>query len=296
MEHVDEYHGTKIVDPYRWLEEDVRTSKTVADWVEAQNDVTFRFLESIPERATLHNRLTELWDFEKFGTPFKAGGRYYYSYNSGLQNQYVLYTMDSIDGEPRVLIDPNTWSEDGTVALAGTAFSDDGKYVAYGIQDAGSDWRTWRIMEIETGRVLDDQSEMDQVFRRLLDQGQQGLLLRPLTTKPGKDDQFQSLNLNQKIYYHRVGTPQSDDVLVYKRPDHPEWGFQTSVTEDGRYLIITVWKGTDDKYRVLYKDLDRTVRDADRADRQLRPRVHVCRQRRPGFLLQDRRAMLRRSV
>lgn len=156
VDHVDEYHGTKVADPYRWLEDDVRTSQKVADWVESQNKVTFEFLESIPERTTIQNRLTELWNYEKYSAPFKRGGRYYYLYNSGLQNQYVLYTMDSLDGEPRVLIDPNEWSKDGTVAMAGTSFSDDGKYVAYGVQDAGSDWRSWQIMEIESGKLLDD--------------------------------------------------------------------------------------------------------------------------------------------
>ena len=131
VEQIDDLHGTKVADPYRWLEDDVRESKDVADWVEAQNKVTFGYLEQIPERSYINKRITELWNFEKFSAPSKHGGRYYYSHNSGLQNQYVLYVQDSLDGEARVLMDPNTWSDDGTVALAGTAFSDDGNYVAY---------------------------------------------------------------------------------------------------------------------------------------------------------------------
>ena len=131
VDHVDEHHGVKVPDPYRWLEDDVRESEDVANWVEAQNKVTFGYLKQIPERDYIRKRMTELWDFEKFNAPFKAGGRYYYYHNSGLQNQYVLFTQDSLDGEARVLMDPNSWSKDGTVALSGTAFSDDGRHVAY---------------------------------------------------------------------------------------------------------------------------------------------------------------------
>ena len=159
VDQVDVYHGVKVADPYRWLEDDVRESKDVAKWVEDQNAVTFGYLEKIPERPYINKLLTKLWNYEKFNSPFKAGGRYYYYYNSGLQNQYVLYVQDSLDSEPRVLMDPNTWSKDGTVALSGTAFSSDGRYVAYGVQEAGSDWRKWKIREIDSDRVLDDELE-----------------------------------------------------------------------------------------------------------------------------------------
>ena len=134
---------------------DVRSG--VAAWVAAENKVTFAYLEAIPQREPLRERLTELWDYEKYSSPFKTGGRYYYFHNTGLQNQSVLFTMASLQSEPRVLIDPNTWSQDGTVALSGLALSDDGKYIAYGIQDGGSDWRTWKIMEIDSGKILDDE-------------------------------------------------------------------------------------------------------------------------------------------
>ncbi|MCU0960752.1 MAG: prolyl oligopeptidase family serine peptidase [Pirellulaceae bacterium] len=254
VEQVDDYHGTSVADPYRWLEDDVRTSEQVAAWVAAQNKVTFAYLESLPHREQIRARLTELWDYEKYGSPFKTGGRYFYFHNTGLQNQSVLFTMDTLDGPPRALLDPNTWSPDGTVALAGTAPSDDGRYLAYGIQDGGSDWRTWRILELASGKLLDDELKWIKFSGVSWTRDGSGLFYSRYD-EPSDDAKFQSLNLNQKIFFHRVGTPQAQDVLVYCRPDQPEWGFQTTVTEDGDYLVITVWKGTDDKYRILYKDL-----------------------------------------
>src|SRR5690554_1620913 len=145
---VDIYHGVEVPDPYRWLEQDVRESEQVQQWVEAQNKLTFGYLEKIPERNSIRNRLTKLWNYEKYDAPFKAGGRYYYAKNDGLQNQYVIYMQEYLGAESKVLFDPNTWSSDGTVALAGMAFSDDGRYVAYGVAEAGSDWNTWKIREI----------------------------------------------------------------------------------------------------------------------------------------------------
>ena len=254
VDHVDEHHGVKVPDPYRWLEDDVRQSKEVAEWVEAQNKLTFSFLESIPQREPIKKRLTELWNYEKFGVPSKVGGRYYYSKNDGLQNQSVLYVLDKLDGEPRVLLDPNSWSKDGTVALAATSFSDDGKYVAYSVADAGSDWNTWRIIEIDSGRLLADELKWIKFSGVSWTNDSRGFFYSRFDA-PKEGAAFQGLNKNQKVFYHRIGTPQSEDVLVFKRPDQPDWGFQTSVTEDGRYLIITTWKGTDDKYRIAYKDL-----------------------------------------
>ena len=254
IDQVDEYHGVKVPDPYRWLEDDVRQSKEVAEWIEAQNKLTFSFLESIPQREPIKKRLTELWNYEKFGVPSKVGGRYYYSKNDGLQNQSVLYVLDKLDGEPRVLLDPNSWSKDGTVALAATSFSDDGKYVAYSVAEAGSDWNTWRIMEIDSGRLLADELKWIKFSGVSWTNDSRGFFYSRFDA-PKEGAAFQGLNTNQKVYFHRIGTPQSDDVLVFKRPDQPDWGFQTSVTEDGRYLIITTWKGTDDKYRIAYKDL-----------------------------------------
>jgi prolyl oligopeptidase len=254
IDHVDELHGVMVADPYRWLEDDVRESKDVAAWVEAENKMTFAYLAAIPQRDAIKKRLTELWNYEKYSAPFKAGKRYFYFKNDGLQNQSVLYKQDALDAEPSALIDPNAWSKDGTVALGSTSFSDDGRFVAYSVADAGSDWNTWRIMEVATGRLLDDELKWVKFSGAAWTADNRGFFYGRFD-EPPPGAAFQKTNLNQKVYYHRVGTAQSQDVLVYKRPDEPTWGFGLRVTEDGRYLIITVWKGTDDKYRILYKDL-----------------------------------------
>jgi prolyl oligopeptidase len=253
-EQVDDYHGTKVADPYRWLEDDVRKSQEVKEWVEAENKLTQAYLATIPQREGIKKRLTELWNYERYSAPFKIGGRYFFSKNDGLQNQAVLYVQDSLDGEARVLIDPNTWSKDGTVALSGTSMSDDAKYLAYGRAEAGSDWHTWKVMAIDTGKVLDDEIKWIKHSNAAWTKDGKGFFYSRFD-EPKKEEQFQALNLNQKVYYHRIGAPQSEDVLVYKRPDQPEWGFQAQVTEDGKYLVISTWKGTDSRNRVTYKDL-----------------------------------------
>jgi len=253
-DQVDDYHGTKVADPYRWLEDDVRKSAAVADWVAAQNKVTFGYLKAIPEREALQKRLTELWNYEKYSAPSRAGGRYFFSKNDGLQNQSVLYVQEALDAEPRVLLDPNTWSADGTMALAGSSLSEDGKYLAYGVADAGSDWQTWRVLNVDNGKPLADELKWVKFSSAAWTRDGKGFFYCRYD-EPKAGAQFQSLNLNQKLYYHRVGAPQSDDVLVYRRPDQPTWGFQPHVTEDGKYLIITIWKGTDSRYRITYRDL-----------------------------------------
>jgi len=256
VDHADDYHGTTVADPYRWLEDDARTSADVAAWVEAENTVTFAYLESIPERESIKQRLTRLWNYERYNPPFKVGGRYYYSKNDGLQNQNVIYMMDSLDGEPRVLFDPNAWSKDGTVALTGTSFSDDGRYAAYAIAEAGSDWQKWRIRDIDAGADLPDVIDWVKFSGAVWTMDSKGFFYgRYDEPKADSEGQFHAVNKFQKLYYHRVGTPQSQDVLVYHRPDEPDWGFGASATEDGRYLVITVSKGTADKYRVMVKDL-----------------------------------------
>ena len=254
VEHYDDYHGTKVHDPYRWLEDDVRESADVRAWVEAQNKVTFSYLDSIPERETIRRRLTKLWDYEKYSTFFKEGGRYYFFKNDGLQNQYVLWSQDSLDDEPEVLLDPNTWSEDGTVALGAYSFSQDGRYMAYAVNKSGSDWQTWKVLDIAARETLDDTIEWAKFTGAAWTRDGKGFFYGRYA-EPEEGEAFQSTNLNQKLYYHRVGAAQSEDVLVYERPDEPEWGFSPSVSDDGRWLVITIWKGTDDKYRVAYKDL-----------------------------------------
>ncbi len=251
---VDTFFSTKVADPYRWLEGDVRNSPEVEKWVTAQNQVTQKYLETLPYRKEIQDRLTQLWDFEKYRPPSQHGQKYYFYKNDGLQNQYVLYQSDTYDGEATVFIDPNTWSKDGTQALGSTAFSDDGKLVAYGVQNAGSDWRTWRIMNVETKEVLDDELKWVKFGGISWNKDGQSFYYSRYDEPPA-DAEFQSLNLGQKVYLHRVGTPQSQDELIHRDGEHPEWGFIPQVTEDGRYLMITIWQGTDDRYRIMYKPL-----------------------------------------
>ncbi len=253
-EQTDDYHGTKVADPYRWLEDDVRSSKDVATWVEAENKVTFDYLKAIPEREAIQKRLTELWNYERYSVPFLAGGRYFYSKNDGLQNQAVLYTLDKLDGTPRVLLDPNTLTKDGTVALGDTAVSDDGKYLAYGLAEAGSDWHTWKVRDVATGKDLADELKWIKWSGAAWTPDGKGFFYSRYD-EPKKGVEFQSTTTNNKVYYHRIGAPQGDDVLVYKRPDHADWDFTPGVTEDGRYLVVTTFKGTDPKNRVTYRDL-----------------------------------------
>ena len=255
VDQTDVYFGVSVADPYRWLEEDVRQSDDVAAWVKQQNEVAFGYIEGLPFRQQIDQRLTKLWDYEKYSAPFRRGDRYYFQKNDGLQNQYVLYVMDSLDAEPKVLIDPNEWSKDGTTALGGLAFSDDGKHLAYGVQKSGSDWRTWQVMEIETGKVLDDELKWIKFGGASWSKDSKGFFYNRYD-EPKKEDEFTSLNLNQKVWYHKLGTPQSEDELIHADPDNPEWGFSPEVSDDGRWLILTVWKGTDDRYRVMYRDLN----------------------------------------
>ena len=254
VDQTDEFFGVTVADPYRWLEDDVRESTEVEQWVAAQNEVTFGYIEKLPFRKEIQKRLTELWDFEKYQAPFRAGDFYYYFKNDGLQNQNVLYQSSDASAEGRVFIDPNKWSDDGTVALGSVEFSDDGKYVAYGIQDAGSDWRTWKIMEVATGKLLDDELKWIK-FGGISWSDDNASFYYSRYDEPTKEAEFQSLNLRQKVYLHKLGTPQSSDELVYKNDDNPEWGFLPQVTEDGRYLLVTVWQGTDDRYQIMVKPL-----------------------------------------
>ncbi len=254
VQHVDTYHGVEVADPYRWLEDDVRESDEVGDWVESQNAVTFAYLETIAERDAIAERLRELWDYERYGRPFKEGGRYYYEYNDGLKNQDIVLTQESLDAEPTLLLDPNEWSEDGTVALASYFPSPDGRHVAYLVQDGGSDWRTARIIDVATGEVLDAELQWLK-FTGLAWASDGSGFYYSRYPETSEDEKFQALNMNQAVYFHRLGTEQSEDELVYSRPDNPEWGFATSVTDDGRHLIITIWKGTDNRYQIVHQDL-----------------------------------------
>ncbi|MGY4633082.1 prolyl oligopeptidase family serine peptidase [Thermostichus sp. OS-CIW-29] len=257
---VDIYHGQPVPDPYRWLE-DLDSEQTRA-WIEAQNHLTFNYLQQIPARQRIRERLTQLWNYEKYSQPFKEGGRYFYFKNDGLQNQSVLYTQESLEGQARVLLDPNTFSEDGTVALAGIAISrardsgaeHAGRYLAYGLSRSGSDWQEWKVRDIETGEDLPDHLRWIKFSGVSWTLDGQGFFYSRYD-EPAPGSEYESANYFQKLYYHRLGTSQSEDVLVYHRPDQKEWGFAGGVTEDGNYLIISVWRGTDPKNLIFYKDL-----------------------------------------
>ena len=252
VDQTDDYHGTVVADPYRWLE-DVDSDDTHA-WVQAQNKVTFGFLNSIPQRETYKNRLTEIWDYTRYGTPFKKGQRTFYFKNDGLQNQAVLYVQDDAHSEPRVLMDPNTLSEDGTVALGELSFSDDGRWLAWSTSVSGSDWRTWYIRDINTGDDLDDEVQWSKFSKAAWNHGAEGFYYSRYDA-PRDGETFEGANYFQKLYFHKRGTAQSQDKLVYERPDQKEWGFQGDVSEDGRYLIISVWQGTSRNNRLYYLDL-----------------------------------------
>ncbi|MEG4803353.1 prolyl oligopeptidase family serine peptidase [Microcoleus sp. ARI1-B5] len=251
-EQTDDYHGVQVSDPYRWLE-DPESEETKA-WVEAQNAVTFGYLSQIPAREKIKQRLTQLWDYEKYGIPFKEGSRYFYYKNDGLQNQSVLYTLTSLDGEPKVLIDPNTLSEDGTVALGGMAISEDGKLMAYGLSTSGSDWQEWKVRDVETGEDLSDHLKWLKFSGASWTHDGQGFFYSRYD-EPNEKTKHEDVNYYQKLFYHQIGTAQSEDVLIYERQDQKEWGFGGGVTEDGRYLIVSVWLGTETKNLIFYKDL-----------------------------------------
>ena len=252
VDQTDDYHGTQVADPYRWLE-DVDSDETAA-WVAAQNKVSFAFLEQIPSRETYRKRLTELWDYERYGTPYKEGGRTFFMKNDGLQNQAVLYVQDNDGAEPRILLDPNLLSEDGTVALSGTSVSKDGRYLAWSTSASGSDWQTWHVREIATGKDLNDEVAWCKWSGADWDP-QNGGFYYSRYDAPAEGDTYEGANYYHKLYHHRLGTSQDQDSLVYETPDHKDWGFGADVSEDGRYLLINVWQGTSRNSRVYYKDL-----------------------------------------
>lgn len=252
VSQVDNYYGVEVADPYRWLE-DPDSEETQA-WVEAQNQLTFGYLEEIPARDRLRERLTKLWNYEKYGIPFQEGERYFYFKNDGLQNQSVLYTLKALDDTPVVLLDPNKLSEDGTIALSGLAISEDGKRMAYGLSTSGSDWQEWKVRDVETGQDLTDQVRWVKFSGASWTHDNQGFFYSRYD-EPNQKTKLEAVNYFQKLYYHRLGTPQAEDILIYERPDQKDWGFNGGVTEDGRYLVISVWLGTDPRNMVFYKDL-----------------------------------------
>jgi prolyl oligopeptidase len=248
LDLVEEQFGVNIADPYRWLENDVREDKDVAAWVSQQNTVTNAYLDTLKGREKLAERMTAFFNYERFGLPRNRGDKYFYTKNDGLQNQSVLYVRDGLDGTAKELIDPNGWASDGATALAGWVPSGDGSMLVYSVQDGGSDWRTVKVLDVASGKVLTDEIEWVK-FSGLSWVGNEGFLYSRFP-EPKEGAEFQSLNVNQAVYYHKVGTPQSADILVYATPGAPKVGHSAEVTADGQWAVITSSLGTDEKYEV----------------------------------------------
>lgn len=250
----DDYFGTKIADPYRDLEN--ADSAPTRKWIEAENKLTFDYLAAIPERKRINEKLTALWNYEKYTVPFRDGGRYFLSKNTGLQNQSVLHTASTLPGEIKPLLDPNTLSKDGTVALSGTDVTDDGKLLAYGLAVAGSDWQEWKVRDIATGKDLSDDVKWVKFSNASWKRDGSGFFYSRYDA-PASAEQLKQTNYFHKVYFHKLGTTQDKDALVYERKDHKDWNFSGDVTQDGRFLIINVSQGTDPKNRIFYKDLEK---------------------------------------
>ncbi len=249
---VDDYHGTKVADPYRWLE-DPDSAETKA-WVAAENKLTSAYLQTIPQRGQLKDRLTKLWNYEKYSAPFEQGGKYFYFKNDGLQNQSVMYIAKSIDDPGKVLLDPNKLSNDGTSSLAGLSISEDGKIMAYGVSTGGSDWHEWRFLNIETGKHLKDELKNIKFSGVSWTKDGKGVYYSRFPA-PNEETKLEDAVYNQKLFFHTIGTSQSKDVLVYERPEDKKLGVGGFVTEDGSWLVINLSNGTSPKNQVYYKDL-----------------------------------------
>lgn len=244
---VDPQFGVDVADPYRWLEDDVRVNSKVAAWVADQNKVTDAYLATLPGREAFKARMTELYNYERFGLPTKAGTRYFYSRNDGLQPQSVLYVREGLAGEGRVLIDPNGWAKDGATALAEWNPSDDGKYLLYSVQDGGTDWRIVRVKDVATGQDTGD--EIRWVKFSALDWAKDGSgFYYSRFPEPREGQAFQSLNENHAVYFHKLGTPQSADVLIHATPDKPKLNNSAVVTDDGKYVLVVSSEGTDERF------------------------------------------------
>ncbi len=248
----DDYHGTKVADPYRWLED--LDSKDTRAWIDAQNKVTFDHLGKISGRDRLKQRLTELWNYERYTSPEHYGERYFYTRNDGLQNQAVLYVADSLEAPPRMLLDPNTLSKDGTIALKSYAVSDDGKFIAYGLSSGGSDWEEWRVLDVGTSKNTDDDLKWVKFSGCSWRRDGTGFFYSRYD-EPKGENSLKAISKFQKLYFHRLGTKQADDLLIHEQKDQPDWMFGAQVSDDGHYLVISVARSTETKNLVLFRDL-----------------------------------------
>jgi prolyl oligopeptidase len=243
LDITEQHFGLEVRDPYRWLENDVRTDNAVREWVSAENRVTQAYLSELPGRATLKARMEKLYDYGRYSTPRKAAGRYFYTYNSGLQNQSPLYMRAGLNGRQSKLIDPNLLSKDGAMAMAEWEPSPDGRHILYALQESGSDWRTLRVLDVDSGRDRADQIAWVKYSDLAWDGAGTGFFYSRYDA-PEDGAAFQSANLDHKVYYHRLGTSQDDDQLIYATPRHPDWNHSAKVTADGRWLLISSTRGT----------------------------------------------------
>jgi prolyl oligopeptidase len=253
VEQTDDYFGTKVSDPYRWME-DVDSAE-LKTWVDAENALTERYLAQVPARATMQKRLMELINFERYTAPARRGTRYFYSHNSGLQNQNVLYWQEGLNGEPKVLLDPNTFSADGTVAISGISITDDGSLAAYSIADAGSDWVKWHVRDVTTGSDLADIVEWSKFSGAAWLKDGSGFFYERYDAPSDDAEALKTANYFHKVYFHKLGTKQSDDKLIFDRPDDGELNVGAQVTDDGRYLVLHQSKGTSPNNELALKDL-----------------------------------------
>ena len=252
IEQTDDFFGQKVADPYRWMED--LNAPDVADWVRRENAVTEQYFSQLGMRAHFKNRITELWNYPKVSLPFRVGGRLYYARNSGLQRQSVFFSRESLGGPAKLVLDPNTLSADGSIALAGFSPSPDGHYLAYGISEGGADWRTLLVRELTTGKQLADTVRWLKGGGMSWTKDGRGFYYSRFP-QPEAGKQLQNAIRDEKMYYHRIGTSQSQDVLIYERPDHPDWFVGGGVTEDGRYLLVFVNRGTEPQNRLYVADL-----------------------------------------
>jgi prolyl oligopeptidase len=295
-DQVDDHHGTLIADPYRPLE-DSDAPETRA-WISAQNDLTARVLAGHEGRPALRARLAELWDHPRAGAPWRRGDHWFQLRNTGLQDQDVLWVGPSPEAEGRVLFDPNELSDEGTTALASIAVSESGEYVALALSHAGSDWRRWRVRRVATGEELPDRVEWSKFSSAAWTHDDAGFFYGCYPAPP-RDAAYDAPNLGMEIRYHRLGTDSGDDPLVFATPEEPEWGFEPAVSDDGRLLVVTIWRGTDPESRIYVADLGDGVEAAivrpllDQADARY---DHVATWSGTMFLFTDRDAPLGRIV
>jgi prolyl oligopeptidase len=246
---VDVYHGIKVPDPYRWLED--ADAQETQEWVAQQNKLTTAFLSTATPREDIKARLTHLWNYPRYSAPDKEGGRYFFWKNEGLQNQSVLYMQKTLESEPLVVINPNLLSEDGTIALTTTALSEDGTLLAYALSTSGSDWQEVKIRHIDSATDYNEAIKWCKFASIAWEHSNEGFFYdrfpEPNSVPP------EDRNNYNRVYWHKLGTPQSQDQLIYERPDNKELGFSSLITEDGRFLILHVYHGTDIKNRVYYR-------------------------------------------